>query len=126
MVTKRFPIQLLFRIKHWWGQYVIAMDIMRVGFPSLVQAYSRYTAIKLLLFLPLPLAIKQGGYVDTSTGVSRDPVRFAISFTTTPGLAWTTNYATARCTHAVSLTGFNTTINYDRNDAKIWYIAIGI
>ena len=61
MVTKRFPIQLLFRIKHWLGQYVIAMDIMRVGFPSLVQAYSRYTAIKLLFFLPLPLAIKQGG-----------------------------------------------------------------
>ena len=61
MVTKRFPIQLLFRIKHWLGQYVITMDIMRVGFPSLVQAYSRYTAIKLLLFLPLPLAIKQGG-----------------------------------------------------------------
>ena len=67
MVTKRFPIQLLFRIKHWWGQYVITMDIMRVGFPSLVQAYSRYTAIKLLLFLPLPLAIKQGGFSSSGT-----------------------------------------------------------
>ena len=69
--------------------------------------------------------IIQWGYVDTSTGASRNPVTFAISFTTTPGLAWTTNYATARCTHAVSLTGFETTINYDKADAKVWYIAIG-
>ena len=80
MVTKRFPIQLLFRIKHWWGQYVITMDIMRVGFPSLVQAYSRYTAIKLLLFLPLPLAIKQGinnVYVDGDSSVTKTyPVAF--------------------------------------------------
>lgn len=69
--------------------------------------------------------IIQWGYVDTSTGASRDPVTFAISFTTTPGLAWTTNYATARCTHVVSLTGFGTTINDDKADAKVWYIAIG-
>ena len=75
MVTKRFPIQLLFRIKHWLGQYVITMDIMRVDFPSLVQAYSRYTAIKLLLFLPLPLAIKQGGNKPV-------PVTFPINFPT--------------------------------------------
>lgn len=68
---------------------------------------------------------KQWGVVDTSTGASRNPVTFAISFTTTPGLAWTTNYATARCTQAVSLTGFGTTINYDKADAKVWYIAIG-
>lgn len=69
--------------------------------------------------------IIQWGYVDTSTGASRGPVTFAISFTTTPGLAWTTNYATARCTNAVSLTGFGTTINSDKADAKVWYIAIG-
>ena len=71
-------------------------------------------------------AYKQGGYVDTSTGASRAPVTFAISFTTTPGLAWTTDYVSIRGTNAVSLTGFDTTINYDRKDAKIWYIAIGI
>lgn len=71
-------------------------------------------------------AYKQGGYVDTSTGASRSPVTFAISFTTTPGLAWTTDYASIRGTNAVSLTGFDTTINYDRKNAKIWYIAIGI
>ena len=69
---------------------------------------------------------RQGGYVDTSTGASRSPVTFAISFTTTPGLAWTTDYASIRGTNAVSLTGFDTTINYDRKNAKIWYIAIGI
>lgn len=86
MVTKRFPIQLLFRIKHWLGQYVITMDIMRVGFPSLVQAYSRYTAIKLLLFLPLPLAIKQGGYtrVGSRTDVN---IAFPISFSHVLGIA---------------------------------------
>ena len=70
--------------------------------------------------------LRQGGYVDTSTGVSRDPVRFAISFTTTPGLAWTSDYNSTQATSAVSLTGFNTIINYDKNDAKIWYIAIGV
>lgn len=86
MVTKRFPIQLLFRIKHWLGQYVITMDIMRVGFPSLVQAYSRYTAIKLLLFLPLPLAIKQGGY--TRVGYRTDVnIAFPISFSHVLGIA---------------------------------------
>lgn len=79
MVTERFPIQLLFRIKHWVGQYVITMDIMRVGFPSLVQAYSRYTAIKLLLFLPLPLAIKQGGY-EYHSGTDRRTWNFPIAF----------------------------------------------
>ena len=73
----------------------------------------------------IPIII-QGGYVDTSTGASRSPVTFAISFTTTPGLAWTTDYASIRGTNVVSLTGFDTTINYDRKDAKIWYIAIGI
>ncbi len=83
MVTKRFPIQLLFRIKHWLGQYVITMDIMRVGFPSLVQAYSRYTAIKLLLFLPLPLAIKQG--VTGTTGTYTLPVSYLKFFTTVTG-----------------------------------------
>ena len=76
-------------------------------------------------FSPPKATSIQWGYVDTSTGASRDPVTFAISFTTTPGLAWTTNYATTRCTHAVSLTGFDTTINYDKADAKVWYIAIG-
>lgn len=86
MVTKRFPIQLLFRIKHWLGRYVITMDIMRVGFPSLVQAYSRYTAIKLLLFLPLPLAIKQGGY--TRVGYRTDVnIAFPISFSHVLGIA---------------------------------------
>lgn len=86
--------------------------------------YQRFLRYYLLFDHQLP-TVEQWGYVDTSTGASRSPVTFAISFTTTPGVAWTTNYATARGTHTVSLTGFETTINYDKADAKVWYIAIG-
>lgn len=119
MVTKRFPIQLLFRIKHWLGQYVITMDIMRVGFPSLVQAYSRYTAIKLLLFLPLPLAIKQGGF---SSGYITYPIAFS-SFSSVVVQGKQSGGACEFRVWNTSKTGFQTA--GDRETQGLFWIAIG-
>lgn len=73
----------------------------------------------------IPLII-QGGYVDTAKGISRDPVAFAISFSSVPGLAWTCDYLSSRSTSYVTQTGFGTNINEDRRNAKVWYIAIGV
>ena len=132
MVTKRFPIQLLFRIKHWLGQYVITMDIMRVGFPSLVQAYSRYTAIKLLLFLPLPLAIKQGGY--TRVGCRTDVnIAFPISFSHVLGIAGLAvvndqNSSGRGLEHIKEFSGSSFTYysGYDITNKWLTWLAVGI
>ena len=72
------------------------------------------------------LAIRQGGYVDTAKGISRDPVAFAISFSSVPGLAGTCDYPSSRSTLYVTQMGFGTNINGDRRNAKVWYIAIGV
>ena len=62
---------------------------------------------------------RQGGYVDTAKGISRDPVAFAISFSSVPGLAWTCDYLSSRSTSYVTQTGFGTNINEDRRNATL-------